>query len=475
MVQLQNYIGGEFMPSQNGECLSGMNPATNQVIHQVPDSDSGEVDAAVYAAQHAALTWQSELPEIRIKILLKIADELQKRSAIFAQAESQNQGKPLAVVQALDIPMAINAFREAASGLAHEHEKSFSRVSHQLQYSLREPLGICALIVPWNFPLMLLAQKIAPALAAGNCVICKPSELTSLTAYLLAKMFADLQIPPGIINIVFGRGSRVGAALVRHPNIQGVSFTGSTETGQALAAEAIRTMKTMDLEMGGKNPCLIFADCDQAATVSSVIRSGFLNSGQVCLATSRLFVERKIFAEFTEKFVAKMRRLGIGDPMIRTTFIGPLISENHRRKVLNYIEQARGIGAEILSGQEIPAAGEFSHGYFVTPSIIMGGSPDSAIMQDEIFGPVVTLSAFDDFDEVINLANNTRYGLAAGVWTTKLSTAHQAAAKLIAGTIWVNSWMTPNSQVGIKGYKNSGYGSSGSEFYSRLKAIKLQI
>ena len=475
MIKLQNFIGGEFMPSSSGEYFAALNPATAQVIHEVPLSEASDIDAAVKAAHQAFLSWSSQSVDMRIQVLLKIADEMQKRSNDFANAESQNQGKPLSLAQALDIPMAINAFREAAAELSQQSEKSFSSSSEQLQYIRREPLGVCGLIVPWNFPLMLLAQKIAPAIAVGNCVVCKPSEMTSLTSFLFAKMISELQIPPGIINIVFGDGVTTGAALVRHKDVQGISFTGGTKTGQALASEAIQSMKSLSLEMGGKNPCVIFGDCDQTAAISSAMRSCFLNSGQVCLATSRLFIEKKIFNEFSDKFFAKMKRLNVGDPSGRATFIGPLISEAHRKKFTSYVDQARSSGYQIHCGQEFVGTDEFSKGFFVSPTAIIGAPIESAIMQEEVFGPMVALTAFENLDEVILLANNTQYGLAASIWTSQITQAQKVAAGLKAGTIWVNSWMNTRVKGGVRAFKNSGYGSMGSDFYTQTKAINLQF
>ena len=452
-------------------------PATGKVYAQVPDSTRKDLDAAVQAAGKAFPTWSRTSTQERAQHLRRIACEIEKKSDLLAQAESKDTGKPLSLAKKMDIPRAAQNFHFFADAITQ-----FSSESHTsedfLNYTLRSPLGTVGLITPWNLPLYLLTWKIAPALASGNTVIAKPSELTPMTASLLSQICEESGLPVGVLNIVHGRGEIIGNAISEHPGIRSISFTGSTKTGAEISKRAAPLFKKLSLEMGGKNPTLIFADCDFTDAVETTVKSAFLNQGQICLCGSRIFIERKIYEPFKAALLEKTRALKIGDPL-ENVDQGALISQNHLEKVLSYIDLAHKEGGKTLTGgKRFSPPGRCEKGWFVEPTLIEGLPFDSRVNREEIFGPVATLIPFDDENEVVKWANSTAYGLAAMVWTQNLKRAHRMAKELQAGVVWINSWMHRDLRTPFGGMKSSGLGREGGiealRFFTETKNISVK-
>jgi len=475
---LQNYIGGAWEAS-SGPNLESFNPTTGERDHFVPDSSRQDVDRAVEAASRAFQDWSKTTPQERSRYLLKIADLIEANLDLFAEAESRDQGKPIWLAKSLDIPRAILNFRHFATLILHHQETSSHTETGALNYTLRSPVGVAGLISPWNLPLYLLTWKIAPAIAAGNTVVCKPSEFTSLTAFVLSQVIQQSGLPAGVVNIVFGRGASAGQALVEHPKVPLISFTGGTATGEQLARIAAPRLKRLSLELGGKNPNLIFADADLDEAVETSVRAAFLNQGEICLCGSRLYVQDTIFDAFVTRFREKTARLKVGDPQDPDTFIGPLVSAAHRDKVQSFIDLAQREGAGfILGADQTKFTGRLAGGYFVHPVIVTNVSTTSRICQDEIFGPFVSVLPFRSEDEVIALANGVRYGLSASVFTKDLGRAHRVASRLQAGTVWVNTWLNRDLRVPFGGVKASGLGREGGEhsleFFTEVKNVCIR-
>lgn len=474
-MQIANFINGEFHPPRSGDYFDDINPATAEVIARIPDSDEGDVDDAVHAAKAAFPAWSRTPAAERSNLLLKLADLIEQNLDELARNESIDNGKTLTLAKRLDIPRAVANFRFFATAILHQSSEAHMTDAAALNYTLRQPLGVVGLIAPWNLPLYLLSWKIAPAIAAGNTCVAKPSELTPLTANRLAELSIEAGIPPGVINIVHGYGNKAGRALTYHDDVAAISFTGGTVTGAAVAANAAPRFKKLSLELGGKNPNLIFADADLEDAIATSIRSSFWNQGEICLCGSRIFVERSIHDEFVERFAAATKRLRIGDPLDDATDVGALISEAHLRKVTGYIDLA------VQEGGTIVAGGHHLDrpGYFVEPTIITGLGCECRVLQEEIFGPVVTITPFDDDDEAVTFANSTRYGLSATVWTRDLSRAHRVAAALNAGTIWINCWLLRDLRVPFGGMKESGVGREGGfeslNFFTEAKNVCVKI
>src|ERR1700722_5531463 len=479
-MRLQNYIDAELQPPRTGGYLDVVEPATGSVFAACPDSDADDVESAFGAAQRAFPAWSATQSSERARFLNRIADLIEARLDDFVAAESRDSGKPVSLARSLDIPRAVanlRFFAAAATQFASEaHTENAS-----INYTLREAIGVVGCISPWNLPLYLFTWKIAPALAAGNAVVAKPSEVTPLTATMLAQACIDAQLPAGVLNIVHGTGPRAGSALVEHPGIKAISFTGSTRTGAALAASAAKTFKKVSLEMGGKNPTLIFADWDaNDANWSTVLRSAFANQGQICLCGSRILVERSIYSSFRDEFVARARALRVGDPNEPATDLGAVVSKAHFDKIMGCIATARAEGGKILCGGDaIKLDGRCAAGWFIAPTVIEGLDQQCTTNQDEIFGPVVTLQPFDDEADAIAQANATKYGLAASVWTTHLSRGHRVASKLASGIVWVNCWMRRDLRTPFGGVKQSGLGREGGfealRFFTEAKNICIQI
>jgi len=482
MTEILNFIDGGLVPPLSGGWLDNVEPATGRVYGMVPDSDAQDVEAAVRAAERAFPTWSRLPAEERARFLMALADRIEAAREDLARAESIDTGKPLALARSLDIPRAASNLRFFATAAIHFHSESHSTGDRALNYTLRRPRGVAGVIAPWNLPLYLLTWKIAPALASGNTVVAKPTELAPMTAFLLAQLCRETGLPNGVLNIVHGRGAGAGAALVSHPRVPAISFTGGTVTGSAIASVAAPLFKKVALEMGGKNPNIVFADADLDHAVATSLKAAFTNQGEICLAGSRLFVEERIFETFVERFVAGARRLVVGDPLDERTDQGALISAAHRDKVLGYLDVARQEGGRILCGGGPPdsiPSGRCRDGFFVAPTVIAGLPPTSRVNREEIFGPVVTVTPFKSEDEVIGWANGTEYGLAASLFTTHLGRAHRVAERLASGTVWVNCWLLRDLRVPFGGMKRSGVGREGGEealrFFTEPKNVCVQM
>ncbi len=465
MLHLANFIGGELLPPIGGKYLDNIDPATGQVYSLVPDSDGSDVQRAVAAATGAFLSWSRTPAAERSRILLGIADLIEGNLEELALAECVDTGKPLALARAVDIPRAIANFRFFATAILHFNSESHSTDGLALNYTLREPLGVAGLISPWNLPLYLLSWKIAPAIASGNTAVAKPSEITPMTAFRLSELCIEAGLPPGVLNIVHGTGPKAGAALVGDPGIAAISFTGSTRTGAEIARHAAPRFVKLSLEMGGKNPNIIFADADLDEVLATSLRSSFSNQGQICLCGSRILVEESIYPEFVDRFVAETRQLKVGDPLEPHSDQGALVSRAQLDKVRHYVDLARKEGGSVLAGgaepTELPE--RCRGGYFYQPTVIAGLGPSCRVNQEEIFGPVVTVIPFTGEGEALEYANSTEYGLAASIWTQNLGRAHRVARQVQSGIVWVNCWMLRDLRTPFGGMKNSGVGREGGE------------
>jgi aminomuconate-semialdehyde/2-hydroxymuconate-6-semialdehyde dehydrogenase len=475
--EVQNFVGGQFVPPQSGETLEDLDPARGALIARFPRSGPNDVERAVRSAR--ASSWSRTSEAQRADKLDAIADTIESRLDQFACLESLDTGKPVSLARSVDIPRAVANFRFFAGAVRHQ-STGCHPMDGALNYTLRRPVGTFGLITPWNLPLYLLSWKTAPALAMGNAVVVKPSELTPLTATALAEVMGEVGMPDGAFNLVHGLGGEAGQALVEHPEVQGISFTGGTLTGKRVAASAAPLFKKLSLELGGKNPSLVFADCDLEKTAAGVARAAFANQGQVCLCGSRVLVERSIMPAFIEAFVEHVKELKPGDPQAQGTNFGSLISSGHRDKVESYAQLALEEGGEILCGGARPEmAAEFSQGAFFEPTVVAGLSPQTRCATEEIFGPYVTVHPFDTEAEALSIANGVRYGLAASVWTQDLSRAHRVSAQLESGMVWVNTWLLRDLRVPFGGMKDSGVGREGGrhslEFFSESRNICIQF
>jgi aminomuconate-semialdehyde/2-hydroxymuconate-6-semialdehyde dehydrogenase len=475
---LTHLIGGRAVPGR-GTGLPVCEPAIGIEYTRCPDGDANDIDAAVSAATHAFPAW-SRLPnDQRARWLNRLADALETRNEEFAAAESRDTGKPLSLAREVEIPRAVANLRFfAAAAMQFASESHHGQAG--LNYTLRQPLGVVSCISPWNLPLYLLTWKIAPALAAGNCVIAKPSEVTPLTAWMFGELAREIGFPAGVLNFVHGTGDRAGAALVGHPDVKAISFTGSTRVGQMIATQCAPALKKVSLELGGKNPTVIFADAPRENLLDTVIRSAFQNSGQICLCGSRILIERSYYDEFRDAFVERASTLRIGDPLNPATQIGPLVSQMHFDKVMAGIATAKQEGGRILCGGNlIKPTGRCADGWFIEPTVIENLGPDCATNREEIFGPVVTLQPFDNDDEALALANATPYGLAASLWTSDLNRAHRMAERIGAGIVWINTWLQRDLRTPFGGVKQSGLGREGGNeamrFFTETKNVGIAL
>ncbi len=480
MEKIKNYLDGELVPPQSGAYLDNFEPATGEVYALTPDSEERDVEAAVAAARRAFPAWANTPAQERARLLSRVADLIEARFEELALAESTDNGKPVALARSVDIPRAASNFRFFAAGILHFASESHAMENTALNYTLRQSIGVAGCISPWNLPLYLFTWKIAPALAAGNCVVGKPSEITPMTAYRLSQICQDAGLPPGVLNVVHGTGPKVGAALCAHPDVPVLSFTGGTQTGAEIARTAAPHFKKVSLEMGGKNPNIIFADCDYEEMLETTLRSSFSNQGEICLCGSRIFIERPLYERFRDDFVARTRRLKVGDPRSEESDLGAVVSRAHLEKILSYIELAQKEGGTVLcGGRQVKLQGRCANGWFVEPTVIEGLGPECRTNQEEIFGPVVTLLPFDDEEEVTQYANSTLYGLAAIIWTRDLPRAHRLAARLQSGIIWINCWMVRDLRTPFGGMKQSGLGREGGfealRFFTEAKNVCVKL
>lgn len=470
--KIQNFIDGEFVAPIGGRYLPSPNPASEATHVEVPLSGAEDVQNAVMAAKRAFPAWSGLTVEERAKYLDRIAELIDKRKDELVQAESADQGKPVGLAAALDIPRAAYNFRFFAGIIRHELSVAAPMNQKSFSYVRREPIGVAGLISPWNLPIYLLTWKIAPAIAYGNTCVAKPSEMTSHTAAILAEIFIEAGLPKGVVNLVFGLGSEAGQAIVEHRDVKVVSFTGGTATGRKIAETAAPQLKKISLELGGKNPTIVMKDADLDRHLKLMVRSSFLNQGEICLCGSRIYVQKDRFDEFLKRFVAEASSLVVGDPSSLNTFMGPLVSREHQQKVAGFVEEARAAGMVVHCGGGKPKGLE--RGFYFAPTVItpkgdtleekmkhLEAFQTSRLQQEEVFGPVVTVTPFESVEDVIRLANGTRYGLAATIWTESLKLAHDVAAKLDAGTVWVNGWMARDLRMPFGGFKESGMGREG--------------
>jgi aminomuconate-semialdehyde/2-hydroxymuconate-6-semialdehyde dehydrogenase len=477
---LENFIGGNFIGPLSGNFIDNTDPSTGSVYGQIPDSGSEDIDIAVKAAKKAFPSWSVLPAEKRFLILNKIAELIDTNADELALAETNDNGKPLWLSKMVDIPRASSNFRFFATGIMHFANESHSMEDKAVNYTLRQPIGIVGCISPWNLPLYLFTWKIAPALAAGNCVIAKPSEVTPVTAFLLGKICKAAGLPDGVLNIVHGAGQTCGEAIVKHPDIKAISFTGSTRAGERIASIAAPMFKKLSLELGGKNPNIIFADCDWDKMMETTIRSSFSNQGQICLCGSRILVEESVYEKFKTEFIKKVKQLTVGDPLDEKTKQGAIVSRLHFDKVMNCIILAEVEGGKILcGGTAVKPEGRCAQGFFIKPTVIEGLGPDCKTNMEEIFGPVVTLQSFKTEEEAMQLANSSAYGLAATIWTQDISKANRVAANVQSGIIWVNCWLVRDLRTAFGGMKNSGVGREGGwealRFFTEPKNVCIQF
>jgi aminomuconate-semialdehyde/2-hydroxymuconate-6-semialdehyde dehydrogenase len=476
MKKLQNYIDGKFLDPLCGQFIDNIEPATGKVYSYIPDSDEQDVALAVTAAEKAFPVWSKMSTEERSQILVRLSEGIQNRMDEFVQAEAKDNGKPVTLAAHVDIPRAVSNFHFFATAITHFSSESHYMEGMGLNYTLRKPIGVVGCISPWNLPLYLFSWKIAPALAAGNCVIAKPSEITPYTAYLLGEVAKEAGLPDGVLNILHGLGHRVGDAIIKHPKIKAISFTGGTKTGEYIARTAAPMFKKLSLELGGKNPVIIFADCDFDEMLSTTIRSSFANQGQICLCGSRILVERSIYDKFKEAFVSKVEKSVVSYPSDPKANLGAVVSEPHMEKILSYIELAKEEGGTILTGGErVFLDAPYQDGYYIRPTVIEGLAFDCRTNQEEIFGPVVTIAPFDTEEEALMMANSTQYGLQTTLWTSDLKRAHRIADEAQSGIVWINSWLVRDLRTPFGGVKASGVGREGGlealRFFTEAKNV----
>jgi aminomuconate-semialdehyde/2-hydroxymuconate-6-semialdehyde dehydrogenase len=480
MQKILNFIDGRDAEPASREYLDVYEPATGQVYAQVASGDGRDVDAAVQSAQRAFPAWARTPAAERSRLLLDIAQRIEKNLEALAMAECVDTGKPLRLARMVDIPRAAANFRFFATAILHDHTEAYRTDTLALNYTLRQPRGVAGLISPWNLPLYLLSWKVAPALATGNTAVAKPSELAPMTAHLLTEICAEAGVPPGVLNVVHGLGSKVGAAMSAHPDIRTISFTGGTATGAEIARVAGPLFKRLTLELGGKNPNIIFADANLDEALPASVRSSFENQGEICLCGSRIFVEASLYPLFVERFTTEARRLRVGDPLEAETQQGAIMSRAHVEKVMSFIALARAEGGRVLCGGSLASVpGRCQNGYFIEPTVLVDLPVQCRVNQEEIFGPVVTITPFKDEAEVVQFANAVPFGLSASLWTRDLARAHRVAERLESGTVWVNCWLLRDLRTPFGGMKHSGIGREGGDealrFFTEPKNVCVKF
>jgi aminomuconate-semialdehyde/2-hydroxymuconate-6-semialdehyde dehydrogenase len=476
MFDIPHFINGRHVAPAEGRYLDNVEPATGKVYSRVADGTAADVDAAVHAAQAAFPAWSRTPVAERSRLLLEIARLIDVNLEKLAKAEAVDNGKTLRLARIVDIPRAASNFRFFATAIHHFHTEAYRTDTLALNYTLRQPRGVVGLISPWNLPLYLFSWKVAPALAAGCTAVAKPSELTPMTAHLLAEICQEAGLPLGVLNMVHGHGSRAGAAIVNHPGVRTLSFTGGTVTGAEIARAAAPQFKKLTLELGGKNPNVICADADLDEALKTTVRSSFENQGEICLCGSRIFVEKPVYTQFVERLTAAAKQLKVGDPLEPATDQGALVSAAHLDKVLSYLRLAREEGGTVqCGGGRAKVAGRCEGGYFVEPTVLTGLGPQCRVNQEEIFGPVVTVTPFEGEDELLAMANGVKYGLSASLWTRDLGRAHRLSEKIEAGTVWVNCWLLRDLRTPFGGTKHSGVGREGGDealrFFTEPKTV----
>lgn len=478
-MNIQNYINGQYLNPTQDNWIDNYCPASGEVYGQIPNSSAEDIDNAYIAAKSAFPSWSQTTLEERSRILIKISELLEVNLQRFAEAESKDNGKPISLAKEVDIPRAASNFRFFGHAITQFYSESHESVGQDaINYTLRQPIGVVGCISPWNLPLYLFTWKIAPAIAAGNCVVAKPSEVTPMTAYLLGEICTEAGLPKGVLNIVHGLGASTGQAIIEHPDIKAISFTGGTATGAHIAKTAAPMFKKLSLELGGKNPNIIFADCDYNDMLETTVRSSFSNQGQICLCGSRIFVESTIYDKFKTDFIEKVKQLKVGHPSDTTTNIGALVSKPHLEKVLNYIEIAQKENGTILCGGNQVKIKGFENGYYLEPTVIEVSTDECRVNQEEIFGPVVTIMSFETEDEVLQMANKVKYGLSATLWTNDLKRTMRMTNQLQSGIVWVNTWMMRDLRTPFGGVKASGVGREGGfealRFFTEAKNVCIK-
>lgn len=480
MLKIKNYINGSLVEPISNQYLDNYDPAIGKVYSYCPDSDERDVAQAVDAAEKACTAWAVMPKEKRSRILFRISELIDDNIEKLARAESIDNGKPVSLAKEVDIPRASSNFFYFATAVMQFASESHPMENTALNYTLRNPLGVVGCISPWNLPLYLFTWKIAPALAAGNCVVAKPSEMTPMTAYLLSEICIEAGLPAGVLNIVHGLGNKVGAAISAHPRIAAVSFTGGTKTGAEIAKTAAPMFKKLSLELGGKNPNILFADCNYEEMMKTTVRSSFSNQGEICLCGSRIFVERPLYGQFKKDFVERVNKLKIDDPLSEVAQQGAIVSKSHFEKILYYVNLAKEEGGTILcGGKAFQPSGRCRNGWFIEPTVIEGLPYDCRTNQEEIFGPIVTIMPFNSEEEVMNYANSTPYGLASVIWTENLTRAHRMAEEIKTGIVWINCWMLRDLRTPFGGMKHSGVGREGGyealRFFTEPKNVCVKL
>ena len=478
-MNIQNYINGNFHNPINNEWIDNYNPSNGEIYSQIPNSSKEDVENAYIAAKSAFPSWSQSTLEERSRILIKISELLEANIQRFAEAESKDNGKPISLAKTVDIPRAASNFRFFGNAITQFASESHESVGQDaINYTLRQPIGVVGCISPWNLPLYLFTWKIAPAIAAGNCVVAKPSEVTPMTAYLLGEICTEAGLPRGVLNIVHGLGTSTGQAIVEHPDIKAISFTGGTATGEHIAKVAAPMFKKLSLELGGKNPNIIFADCDYDDMLSTTVRSSFANQGQICLCGSRIFVEASIYEKFKTDFAKKVKALKVGHPSEPDTNIGALVSKPHLEKVMDYINIAKEENGKVICGGNKVIVKGYENGYYLEPTVIEVPTDECRVNQEEIFGPVVTIMPFNTEDEVLQMANKVKYGLSATLWTNDLKRTMRMSNQLQAGIVWVNTWMMRDLRTPFGGVKASGVGREGGfealRFFTEAKNVCIK-